>query len=269
MGTATGSVQAEPWAPASEVSQALGISMALFSYPGAGKTTLLGTADKVLILDLEGGAEVLADRDDVMIWPKPNDQGKIPQITFDDVISISQQLKARIRKGELPFDVIGFDTVSALYRLALQKVMVSSPTPQMPSQPEYGKANELVLELVRSWCAIAREHGLVVVFCSHAEEIKDEATNIVLIRMALTPGVIKGMFQCVSAIGYLEENTRSAQRKLLLKSNGKVLAKFRQPQSGPQLPLEIVNPSLGAILDHKRGVKAITAAPATPSTERN
>lgn len=262
---ATGLTESVPWAPASEASQALGLSAAIFGYPGSGKTSLFKTAleseygKDVLVLDLEGGTEVLSDRDDIFVWPKPEEvdtpkgpQLRLPDITWDDVIRVSEGLKARIRRGELDIRTLGVDTLSAAQRLTLKKVMKSSPTPDMPSQPEYGKSNELLLAFVRDWCGLARETGINVIFNCHAEEVKDESTGMVLIRMSLTPGVIKGVYQAVSAIGYLAEDPKSSQRTLLFKTTGKVLAKYRQPQSGDQLPLEIRNPSLGAIFDQRR-----------------
>ena len=260
--SATGSVASDvPWAPASQVAKALGMSMALFGYPGSGKTTFAASAGEspygrdVLILDLESGGEVLADRDDIMIWPKPDENGRIPEITWDGVVRVSEGLKTAIRRGDFPIRTLVIDTMSAAQRLTLAKVMKSSPTPEMPSQPEYGKSNELLLQFVRDWCSLAKETGVNVIFIAHAEEIKDESTGVVLIRMSMTPGVIKGIYQAVSSIAYLAENTKTGKRRLLLKSDAKVLAKFRQPQSGPQLPLEIDDPSLGKIIDHRRNVR--------------
>jgi hypothetical protein len=243
-----GEVRIDPWQPASEVSRALGWSLALFGYPGSGKTTF-GATDKTLIVDLEGGTEVLADRPDVMVWPRKDKEGRIPKVTWDEVMALSD----RLRKGDHPFEVIVFDTLSAAQRLTLQKVMKASPTPDMPSMPEWGKSNELLLQLVREWCALAKETGINVIFNCHAEEVKDESTGTVLIRMSLTPGVIKGVYQAVSSIGYLAEDPKSGKRKLLLRSTNKVLAKYRQPLTGPQLPLEIDDPSIEKILKHRKG----------------
>lgn len=265
---ATGSIQGQPWKPASQTIQGLGVNIAIFSHPGAGKTTLLKTAQDseygrdVLVIDLEGGTRSISDRDDVMVATKPGTDGE-PLTTWDDVHEISEMLRAMVRKGTCPFKTIGFDTLSAAHRLALAKVMKSSPTPDMPSQPEYGKANELMLDLVRGWCTLSREKGINVVFNCHAVEEKDADSGIVLIRMSLTPGVIKGLYQAVDSIGYLAADSKTNNRRLLLKETPKVLAKFRQPQSGDQLPLEIDNPDLGTIIEHVKGIRPYTqeAAP--------
>jgi len=261
--SATGSAQADPWKPATEVVEALGVNMAVFGHPGAGKTTLVASAQDsthggpVLLIDLEGGVRAISDRADVMVATDPKGD---PLTEWMDVTRISDRLKRDVKAGTCPFKTIAFDTLSAAQRMTLKQVMATSPNSgAMPSQPEYGKANELLLDLVRSWCTLSREYGINVIFNCHAVEEKDEATGIVLIRMALTPGVIKGVYQAVDSIAYISSDTKE-ERKLLLKTTNKVLAKFRQPQSGPQVPLEIKNPSMAQIIEHVKGVKPFPAA---------
>ena len=268
---ATGSIQGNPWKPASQVVKALGVNMALFGHPGSGKTTLLKTAQDseygrdVIVIDMEGGTRSISDRDDVMVATKPGTDGD-PLETWDDVSAVSELLRRQVIEGTCPFKTIGFDTLSAAQRLTLQKVMKASPTPDMPSQPEYGKANELLLDLVRKWCEVSRRYGVNVIFNCHAVEEKDESTGIVLIRMSLTPGVIKGVYQAVDSIGYIAADPKTNRRRLLLRETPKVLAKFRQPQSGPQLPLEIDDPDLGNIIEHVKGIEPFTAPAETGNT---
>ena len=250
--TTGSSVTIDPWQPASEASQALGWSLALFGFPGVGKTTF-SAVPKSLIVDFEGGTEVIADRDDVMVWPRRGKDGKLPKITWDDFMALDR----RLRTGNHPFEVIAFDTASAAQRLTLAKAMKASATPQMPSQPEYGVSNALLADVIEAWCALSRETGITVVFNIHAQEVTEESGSI-LIRMALTPGVTRTIHQSVSSIGYLEE-VRSGvppnvkiDRKLTLRSTNKVQAKLRQPLSGPQLPGEMTNPSLVKILEFRK-----------------
>jgi hypothetical protein len=245
-------IRIDPWQPAAEVSEALGWSLALFGMPGCGKTTFSAISG-ALIIDLEGGTEVIADRKDVMVWPRrdPN-TGKVPVPDWDSM----ERLSNRLKRGDHPFKVLCFDTVSKGQKLSLQKVMKQSPTPEQPTQPEYGRANILLGDLIESWCGLARETGINVVFNVHAEEVKDEDTGVVLIRMSVTPGLIKTVYQSVSSIGYLAEDPKTSKRRLLLRNTNKVTAKFRQPQSGPQLPLEIDNPSLENILAHREKARA-------------
>jgi len=239
--------------------------MCLFGYAGAGKTTLAVSAQDdpemgadVLVIAWEPGIRSIADRDDVMVWPKPNDDGTLPVPTWDLTDKLSRDLQKQVRRGECPFKTIVFDSLTAGQRLSLEKVMKASPTPEMPSQPEYGKANELLLGLIRDWTALSREKGINVIFTAHAEEQKDEATGTMLVRMSLTPGCIKGVYQTVDSIAYLEEKA-NGQRKLLLKNTPRVIAKYRQPMTGPQLPLEIVSPTMGDIIRHAKGKKVAFA----------
>jgi hypothetical protein len=257
-----GEIRIAPWQPAAEVAESLGLSMAVFGYPGCGKTTF-GAIPNTLVIDFEQGSEVLADRTDVMLWPRrdPN-TGKVPKVTWDDFMALDRQL----RSGNHPFKNLMFDTLTKAQSLTLGKVMKSSPTPEMPSQPEYGRSNTLLNDVIEGWCAIAKETGVNVIFNIHAAEVVEESGGV-LIRMNLTPGVIKILVASVSAIGYLSEGIANQQgvskRRLLLHNTTKVNAKFRQPRSGPQLPLELDDPSLQAILAHREKARDVVKAALT------
>jgi AAA domain len=245
-----------PWQPAAEVSEAVGMSIALFGYPGSGKTTFSAVRDS-LILDLEGGTEVLADRADVMVWPRKDPRtGKRKEPTWPEVSSISSQLLTK----KHPFRVVTFDTMTKLQSIALKSVSPGLAQGQQPSQPEYGKANNFVNDLIEKWCAHARENNIAVVFNVHAAEVKDEDSGSLLIRMDLTPGVIKVMYREVSHIAYIEEYKGTAGktiRRLQLANTAKVTAKFRQPQSGPQVPSVVDGDkvSLDYLLKHREDAR--------------
>jgi len=237
-----------PFKRASELIDQQGINIVIFGYGGAGKTTLGCTAQDsdlgkdVLLIDLEGGVRSVADRDDITVMQPRN---------WEEVVQLIEWLK----KNDHPYKTWIFDSLTEAQRMTLKMVMKSSPTPDMPSQPEYGKSNELVLTMVRELRNLSVERGLNIVFTAHADEVKDESSGTVLIRMALTPGCVKGLYQIVDAIAYLQADYKTDQRKLFLKSTHRVLAKFRQPRTGPQLPTEIENPSMAAIIEHVRAAK--------------
>jgi len=226
---------ATPWQPASEVSEAVGMSLALFGYPGSGKTTFSAVKDS-LFLDLEGGTEVLADRPDVMVWPRKDPRTeKRKEPTWPEVKSLSDQLLTK----KHPFRVIVWDTFTKLQSIAVKFVAPEVAQGKQPDLQQYGKANMLVNDVIERWTAHARENNIAVVFNVHASEVKDEDSGVILIRMDLTPGVIKVMYREVSHIAYIEEfkgQGGKQQRRLQMANTGKVTAKFRQPQSGPQLP---------------------------------
>jgi len=232
-----------------------GLNAVIFGYGGSGKTTLIADAQNyaagrdVFIIDTDKGMRSLGDRDDVVVWRGPDPDHR--SMTWPDIIKIIEWLKS----SEHSYRTIGFDSITAAYRMCLAYVMKSSPTPEMPSQPEYGKANELLLSVIRDM----KEHfsvqrGWNVIFTAHAEEVQDQSTGTVLIRMSVTPGVVKGIYQIVDAVGYLAANPKDDSRKLIWRANHRIVAKYRQPMTGPQVPLEMDNPSIGRILDHVKGL---------------
>jgi hypothetical protein len=236
-------VQAEttgmPWKPATQIADAQGMNLAVFGYPGAGKTRFAASGPKPIIIDADGtAARTLRNRADVMLF-QPKD--------WLDCEKISRTLLHK----KHDFETVCWDTLTSLQRFALKNVMSASATPQMPNMGEYGKANEMVVALVDDWCSAARERGINVVFNVHAEEVKDESTGVVLIRMSLTPGAMKGVYRAVDTIGYIaEQNTKDGRAfRLLLHSNNRIVAKHHQPEEGDGIiPLEIDAPDLGKII---------------------
>jgi len=233
-----------PWLPASDVADMQGVNIAVFGYPGSGKTTFAASAQEsdlgadVLVVDLDGtAARSLSDRRDVQIAPIKD---------YDALIKLSEYLRRKTH----PFKTLSFDTLTAQQEMALRKVMKASPTPDTPSQPEYGKANQLVSEFVSTWCAEARQKGINVVFNVHAKEERDEA-GILSVRMALTPGLLTAVYQRIDTIGFLEtsRSAKETKRRLLLHSTNKIVAKHHQPMTGPgRLPTEIVDPTMDVLL---------------------
>jgi AAA domain len=232
------------WMPPHMLLGKRGLNVAVFGYPGSGKSTLAASGPKPLIVDIDGTAALsLSDRDDVMIAPANQ--------SYDQVTTLSDRLLG----GGHPFETICFDTITTFYSMALKTVKKVSATPDTASQPEYGKANEMVGDLITKWCNKARETGINVVFNIHVKEDKDENAGTMLIRMALTPGSTLEVYRAVDSIGYLDVNNKTEQRKLLFKSNGRVVAKHHQPQTGPnRIPLEILDPNLGTIINAMKGI---------------
>jgi len=246
-----------PWRKAKELVQSNGMNIALFGFPGAGKTTLASTAKRALLFDIDGtAARSLADRDDIDLFPV-ND-------SFDRVETLSDQLRQRSH----PFDTIIFDTMTKLSKLAVQKIRGNQNLALANvSQNDWGQANAMVMKIAYDWCAVARETGTNVIFVLQAEELKDDSSGFVFIRMSATPGVVKDMLAAVDTVGYLEADRQSSARKLLLKPTARVIAKHHQPMTGPQLPLEIKNPDIQEMIDISRGhtaaAKEVAAAAST------
>lgn len=236
-----------PWAPASEVASTLGFNAVLFGMPGCGKTTLTATAQDhpmgqdVLILAIDNGIRSLADRQNIMVWPK-----KLVKPTWKSMISFTEKL----RVTDHPFKTVVLDDLTKGYRLCLDEVMAASPMPGTPSQAEWGKANTLLLEFIETWSDISRTTGLNFIVNAHAEEVKEESSGMIFIRVSATPGVVKGLPQIVDSMAYLSADAVKKERKLILHATPRISAKYRQPRTGPQLPGEILNPNMGVIFDH-------------------
>jgi len=244
---------------ASGAAEASGLNAVVFGYGGSGKTTLIAQAQDteigrdVIIIDTDKGMKSLDDRDDVVVWRGPDPKNKA--MTYQDIVGIGNWLATQ----KHTFRTIGLDSVTALYAICLKEAMKASPTPDMPSQPEYGKANTMILDLLRDWKEkFSVQRGWTFIATAHSEEQKDETSGAVLIRMSVTPGVVKGIYQIFDAVGYLlaDPSGKTNQRTMLLRTTPRIIAKFRQAQSGPQLPLEITNPNLGTILEHVNKIKS-------------
>ena len=243
--TATPAPAVLPWKSVGELQDKQGVNLACFGYPGSGKTTFGASGPKPLIIDVDGTAvRTLADRKDVQIaQPK----------SWAEIDRLSQYLRTRPH----PFQTIVWDTVTSMYRLFLKQHMQvqsgAGGTARQPSQPEYGIANETVLSLINTWCSLARDTGIHVVFNIHAQEIKDDNSGIIHVRMALTPGMITGMNQATDTLGYIAVAPNSDRRQLLLRSSARIIAKHHQPMTAAlRLPHEINDPTLKPFIDQAK-----------------
>jgi len=238
----------------------------LFGFPGVGKTTF-GATSKTLVIDLEGGTEVLADRPDVMVWPGVDPKtGKRKKVTWADLTKFCTFLQRELMKGSLPFEVIVWDTVGKAYEFALAETKGPGQEGRQPGLQEYGQANEQLLTEIHRWCGLARDYGIAVLFNVHAEEKEINEGKDLVIRMGLTPGVIKGLVGDVAAIGYLEVKTNKTigpggkpvtieSRRLQFHQDSKMAQpKYRQPMSGTKLPqvLEGDQCHISHILAHRQ-----------------
>jgi AAA domain len=240
-----------PWSSPSEVSDMQGLSMMLFSLAGVGKTTLLLS----LLHSLDGGPMLILNFDeelrsisdltgtDVMVWPGVKQNGKISG--WNAITTFT----SRLLSGNHPFKIVCFDTLNSLYdKFALPDVKARNSGVKDPRQL-YGEANDMVLSVVSDFSAVAREKGLNVVFTCHAEEKQVGEQGPIFIRPKITPGVVLGINQRVSLIGYLSPPVMGT-RSLQLATSRLVATKIHQPRTGPQVPDKIKNPDLGLLVNH-------------------
>jgi hypothetical protein len=241
-----------PWSSPASVIDSQGLSMMLFSMAGIGKTTLGTTmlhsldGGPMLIVNLDEELRSISDLsgDDVMVWPGEKQHGKIRD--WQAIESFTSRLKV----GSHPFKSIMFDTLNSLYdKFAMPSSGARGQAGRDPRQI-YGEANDLVLRLVGDFCALAREKGLNVLFTCHAEEKQVGENGPLYIRPKITPGVVQGINQRVSMIGYLAPPRMGGARTLQLAASAHVATKIHQPRSGPQVPGKITDPDLGLLIDH-------------------
>jgi hypothetical protein len=241
---------------ASELKGRGGVNMVIFGPGGVGKTTMLATAQDtpnggpVLLVDADLGATSVTDTDMDVLQPtewKTNKPGEMGLYT------IIQRIKAQ-GPDVAKYKTYGFDSITAIYAMILKDILKTSAVPDMPSQPEYGKANTALIQLLQDMRALSKDTGKHVVFICHSKEVESEG-GITLTRLALTPGVTTELTRIVDHIGFLTQDLKSGNRKLVFKPNPRLTAKFRQPKTGPQLPLELLNPSMATIIDHAQKAK--------------
>src|SRR5690606_15701262 len=135
---------------ASQVRGNAGVCCVIFGHGGVGKTTLACTAQDtpngrdVLLIDVDLGVESVTDRDDIFV-EQPSEWKKNPPDQMS-LYGIVQRLKSQ---GEdvKRFKTVVFDSLTAIYDLIMKDILQASPTPDMPSQPEYGKANMALQQL--------------------------------------------------------------------------------------------------------------------------
>jgi hypothetical protein len=230
----------------------------VFSDPGVGKTTLATTmlnsetGGPMLFVNFDEEVRSIQDRNDIMVWPGVKQGGKVGTwLKAESFLSKLSMMKH-------PFKHIVFDTLNSAYDKFVLPPIAEEMGPRADGRQLYGKANDQLLLVVRTWTAIAREQGINVVFLCHAEEKEVKTSgesSVIYKRPAVTPGVIKGMYQLVSTIGYLEPSRMNRPRKLILAPSARIVAKNHQPRSGSQIPNEITDPDLGKLIDHFSGIR--------------
>jgi len=246
---------------ADEIPDKQGFNILLHGQPGSGKTHLLGTAQKsehgrnLLIVDVDGGARTVANGKDIRIF-RPRQWVDLQRI-YDWLI------RNHATHG---FRTVGLDSVTDIYRIALQNAMDANPRPNplgVPSQSDYGAANETTIRMVRAFKEFSVEFGWNVIITAHTREDKDEASGAILTRPALTPGATLGIVGAVDAVGYIRRKPRSEERELIFGGTDGITAKYRQPADLPpelKMPERISNPTMHRILAHLRGSELMSPA---------
>ncbi len=244
-----------PWSAPSQLADKQGLCALLFSRPGVGKTTLATTmlnatdGGPLLFVNFDEEVRSLADRNDIAVWPGVKQGGKIS--SWQQASSFCDSLITR----KIPFKSICVDTLNSAYDKFLYPMFDNEARPGTDNRQIYGKANDELLRIIRQFAAMSRDRGINILFNCHDEEKQVGDNGPIYIRPAVTPGVIKGIYQTISTVAYYEVGKLKSPRKLILSPTARITAKNHQPMSGRQLPGEIQAPDLGRIIDHMRGVR--------------
>lgn len=227
----------------------------IFAPPGNGKTYLLGTAQEdertspMLLLDFEGGTETLAGLDiDV-----------VPIQGWDDYNEVYEILASgehwnldgsSLGEGET-YKSLGIDSVSETHVWALLQILDakgdSRKEPDLIQLDDYGVATTQMRRLLREF----RDLPLHVFYTAHAKD--DEERGVGRVKVPKMAGQMADeLVGLVSICGYLaiteDEETGQDQRVLLLQNYVGFRVKARVPW-GHELPDELVDPTVSALLD--------------------
>lgn len=246
---------------ASELAGQLGLNAVIFGPPGVGKTTLCCTAQDselgadVLLFDIDGGFQSVADRDDISVWP---DREETPNPTWKDFRKVIDQIVSLGGKG--PFKTIILDSLSSIYNdLILVHITGSKET--QPRIQDWGEANRMLLKLI-SDVKTLNAFGINTFFIGHVQEEREQIGDkpedyVTNIRLAGTPGARNEVLRTVNVVGYYGWDRKKVRRELQFRPEQRVDGpKFQQPRSGSQMPLSMVDPTMGEILEHARKVKS-------------
>lgn len=129
------------------------ITMCLYSVPGIGKTTVAFTADQVLLLDFDHGAQRTKNRKDAVVVN-----------SWDDVLAM--------RKEDLePYKTVAIDTAGRALDCLTQKIIEADPKMGRGGALTLQGFGRLKAEFV-GWITSIRAIGLDVVLLCHLDEQK-------------------------------------------------------------------------------------------------
>lgn len=159
-----------------------------------GKTQFCSTAEKVLIVDPEGGAEYLGDN--VEIWPASS---------WEDLEEVYNYL--RTSEAIEKYDWVAIDGLTRIQNMALRFVMKLAEEqdlarqPGMVSQRDYGKAGELMKGMLYNFHSLP--HGIIYTAQERQDNpgaIFDEDEDIENVEVRYVPDLPKGVRNSVNGI---------------------------------------------------------------------
>lgn len=225
----------------------------IFGPAGHGKTRLLGTAQDddrtfpMAFLDFEAGYETLAGLDiDVFPIRSWRDADQIYEALLDGKVK-------RVGDEEIDFSEyksVGIDSISEWHRWALLTILDQEGTrrknPDLIEQGDYGTAAVQMRRTLRKF----RDLPMHVFYAAHAKRI-DVPREGTITLPDMSGQLAEEVSGLVSLCGYLAVTTNEEgeeERLLLLRNWPRYRIKARTRWGG-SVPDEIVEPTIGDILD--------------------
>jgi len=206
------------------------LKVLIYGDPGTGKTTFAATAPKPLIIDVERGTRVLADRG--------NEVDVLEYVSMVQVEKAIEYLKAGSHAFD-KYDTIVLDSISELQkRLIDDQLKVLGGKGNAPVyKADWGVYGENTQRL-RMLLSAFRDIPKNLVCTAHAKVEKDDQTGFLVSRPDLTPklaATVAGIFDIVAYI----KRTGKGEYVLRVRPSNTVLAKSRVTA----LPDEIMSPT--------------------------
>lgn len=220
--------------PAKELTQDRFNAM-FYAYPGVGKTTIGGMfadyppARKVLVIDAEGGASVLAHRDYVDV---------IQVMTWPELEKILVYLE-RAPRASIPYNTVVFDNVTEFASMHLTS-LVGSGTVEIQ---HYGMNTSTMMRTARRVRDLSRRRDMNTVLIAWQDTKVDKRTSLTRQTVALTDKLSTRLPGVPNVVGHITvmNNPPLYTRKLSFAATPLNDAKFRRSaaDASQQIPDDI------------------------------
>ncbi len=191
-----------------------------YAAPGVGKTTLAGMfsdypdACDVLVVDAEGGASAISNKDNVYV---------MQAATWRDIDKVVTTLE-RMPADAIRWKTVVFDNLSEMQTMQMQTITTGEIGIQ-----HWGMNTAAMLRFTRRVRDLARFKGINVVLLAWRDTAEDEYTKIVRHGVALTNKLAARLPGVVNMVGYISilNNPPLYTRRLSFAASPTTDAKFR------------------------------------------